>query len=110
MQKISLLVILILITIVVLFGAGFLYFVSYAPPSQLPPNNTTPPPVPSNWPTYSNTDYGFQITFPDSWQGYSVIKSSWTGYVLDNSGNTVTGPLVTFRNPHCTAAKHWQDI
>jgi len=27
-----------------------------------------------DWKTYTNTQYGFKLTFPDSWKGYSVVQ------------------------------------
>jgi hypothetical protein len=63
----------------------------------------------ADWPMYNNKGYGFKITFPDSWKGYSVTKSSWTGRLIDASIN-YNGPLFIFKNPKSTAEQSWQDI
>lgn len=63
----------------------------------------------NNYNQYINQEYGFTIKFSESWKGYSVIKSSWTGQVLQWQG-TITGPLIIFRNPNWTKERHWQDI
>jgi len=34
----------------------------------------------TDWHTYKNTDYGFQLTFGDKWKGYTVVKSSSPAY------------------------------
>lgn len=40
--------------------------------------NTTQTQIPTNtdWRVYNNTDYGFQLTFRDTWKGYKVIKGT----------------------------------
>lgn len=36
----------------------------------------------SDWHTYLNADYNFQLTFPESWKGYKVVKSDMSKYAL----------------------------
>lgn len=65
--------------------------------------------------TYINKKYGFQLTFPDDWKGYSVIENSWTSWTPNGQGTSSTenknaGPLITFRDPRWTNEKRLQDI
>ena len=56
---------------------------------------------------YKNTEYGFQISLPESWRGYFVIIDKWS----DNSLNpTENGPLISIRHPQWTAPNPRQDI
>ncbi len=59
--------------------------------------------------TYKNDEYGFEMTFPDSWLGYSVVKSSWEGRLIDGDTN-YSGAMFVFKNPKTTAQQQWQDI
>ena len=36
----------------------------------------------TDWQTYKNTDYGFQLTFGTKWKGYTVKKQSGSGTAL----------------------------
>lgn len=63
--------------------------------------------------SYKNEAYGFSITLPTSWTGYSIVTSTWDGYTSDNERGDVTiahGPLIAIRNPQWTSAKPYQDI
>ena len=63
--------------------------------------------------TYENTQYGFKITLPKSWENYSVITNEWQGNrITDDQGNSVpeTGPMLKLRNPLWTAQNQRQDI
>lgn len=62
------------------------------------------------WKTYINSEYGFQITFPDSWKGYSVVKQDWQGSENVEGGKTYNGPQIVIKNPKTTATQAWQDI
>lgn len=42
------------------------------PATQQPTQQVTPTPQPAQGIVYTNTQYGFQLNFPDSWKGYSV--------------------------------------
>ncbi len=61
---------------------------------------------------YTNQDYGFELTLPDLWKGYSVLNQTWTGYLINKEESTETksGPEIIIRNPNWTEAKPWQDI
>ncbi|MFA6437274.1 MAG: hypothetical protein WC242_03855 [Candidatus Paceibacterota bacterium] len=63
--------------------------------------------------TYNNQEYGFEMTFSDSWKGYTVLNNTWTGQDISGTSETAkqySGPEIVFRNPNWTGAKHWQDI
>lgn len=62
---------------------------------------------------YKNSEYGFSVALPDSWEGYTVSSSTWTGY--DVSGQSagvpsVTGPFISIHNPQWTGPNTYQDI
>jgi hypothetical protein len=62
---------------------------------------------------YENTQYGFKLTLPKSWESYTVLTDEWKGNrVTDSQAGAVpeTGPMIKIRNPHWTAEKPWQDI
>lgn len=59
--------------------------------------------------TYKNTDYGFDFSLPMDWQGYSVVKTTWTGYPLNKTGDQ-SGPKLLIRNPKWTTDAHYEDL
>ena len=62
---------------------------------------------------YRNEQYGFGMTFPSGWSGYSVVAGTWQGQTHDDQGETTgtyTGPEIILRHPQWTAAAPWQDI
>ena len=61
---------------------------------------------------YNNTDYGFRITLPKSWENYTIVEESWEGYFLDESLNNdkITGPEILVRHPLWTSDNPRQDI
>lgn len=59
---------------------------------------------------YKNTDYGFEITLPTAWQGYSVLTEKWNGQTVDKKAIKFEGPKIIIRNPSWTETKPWQDI
>jgi len=60
--------------------------------------------------TYRNEDYGFELTLPDSWQGYSASTTAWHGQLVDGGSQKFQGPEVIIRNPKWTAKQPWQDL
>jgi len=89
-------IIIIVFVAVILFGGIFVwqYFVEK--------NNPTAGPALSGvegWKTYTNTQYGFELTFPDSWKGYTVEESSWQGWTIDGSSKKYSGSELVFTNP-----------
>jgi len=95
-------IILAIIVVVVILAAG--YFLYYKSPSRVQAPTT------ADWHTYRNTEYGFEITFPDSWKGYTVEVKNWEGHVIDNYQQTYTGPEIIIKNPQTTQTQQWQDI
>jgi len=89
-----------LMVALVVAGFGYLFYAkdTQAPMVQAP-----------EWKTYQDTNYGFEIKFPESWEGYSVVRSSWKGNKIEEEGK-ITGALIIFRNPNWTEERHWQDI
>lgn len=62
---------------------------------------------------YQNVHYGFNFYLPESWSGYAVILSAWTGYSLEEgtAGQAVeTGPILSIRHPQWTQGNPRQDI
>ena len=64
---------------------------------------------------YSNTDYGFDAGLPASWEGYSIIETTWSGQYylkpdLGYSGETASGPKILIRHPLWTEESPWEDI
>lgn len=68
----------------------------------------------SNWKTYTNSQYGFSITLPDSWKGYTVSNSQWEGWNIDpaKGANIVidSGPIITLRHPNWTEVSQREDM
>jgi len=62
---------------------------------------------------YTNSDYGFTLSLPDTWKGYTIITDRWEGRAVDGAqaGETIeSGPIVIVRHPKWTAAHPRQDI
>ena len=61
-------------------------------------------PAVADWRTYTNSDYGFNLTFGDKWSGYTVTKSTPSGTELanyafelpSNDGNFISQTKTTF--------------
>ncbi len=61
---------------------------------------------------YRNTQYGFTFALPESWKGYSIIMSKWTGWILGAVGDQEAeqGPMLSIRNPKWTNEVPCQDV
>ncbi|KPU43287.1 hypothetical protein OXPF_27280 [Oxobacter pfennigii] len=62
---------------------------------------------------YTNTQYGFNFSLPDSWKGYTIVDETWEGAATGESdGEKIVenGPLISIRHPQWTAEKPRQDI
>jgi hypothetical protein len=64
---------------------------------------------------YKNKKYRFRFVLPESWKGYSILVSQWTGEVWDPANREKptreeTGPVITIRHPLWTEADPHQDI
>jgi len=103
-------IIIIIVAAVIIFGGVFAYQNYYLANQQkdnLQTNNTS-----ASWKNYINNEYRFGITFPDSWKGYTVESSSWSGWKVDGSGKIgdYSGVKLIFKNPQTTPQQSWQDI
>lgn len=68
-------------------------------------------PVVSEKLEYVNDQYGFSITLPVSWKGYTTIAESWTGTNIDDPKvPSIQGPELLIRHPLWTVANPRQDI
>lgn len=61
---------------------------------------------------YRNTDFGFCVSLPQSWEGYSIVSQQWDGRDNTPTGSNAVshGPLIAIRNPRWTAKDPHQDI
>ncbi len=59
---------------------------------------------------YSNSDFGFNFSLPDSWRVYSIVQDTWEGNPLVSTGTAQTGPKLLIRNPNWTSALPYEDI
>lgn len=62
---------------------------------------------------YKNTEYGFSISLPETWENFSVSIDTWTGYAIDDQlgdEEYTHGPVVSIHNPKWTAENLYQDI
>jgi len=129
MKKIIIALLIIIIGILLFFFANFLYqelasSIKYYTPVACtmeakicPDGSTVGRTGPTceftqcpDWKNYKNNEFGFELTFPETWKGYSVIKQNWVGHVIDNYQQTYTGTEIIIKNPQTTATQQWQDI
>lgn len=109
-------IIVIVIMAVLIFGGAFLWL-------QFKTNrfDFRAEPVPNeklisqtaDWKTYTNTEYGFEISFPDSWIGYSVTESLWSGFSSDGTidcANYCKGAMFIFKNNKLYNEKKFKGI
>jgi hypothetical protein len=54
---------------------------------------------------YRNSQYGFSVSLPKSWKGYSVVAEKWTGYTNGAQGQVASqqGAEILVRHPLWTA-------
>ncbi len=57
--------------------------------------------------SYTNDTYGFTISLPDSWEGYTVIEDTWQSNVAEDNES---GPQLSIRHPEWTEEVPRQDI
>ena len=71
---------------------------------------TTGKPQPAKSVVYTNKHYGFAFTLPNTWKGFSILVSDWSGF--DSRDNVIKehGPELTIRHPLWTEADPRQDI
>ena len=54
--------------------------------------------------------YGFCISLPENWEGFSVVEERWKGYDPSGGSQVTEGPLVRIRNPEWTENNPRGDI
>lgn len=59
---------------------------------------------------YKNDKYGFEMTLPATWSGYSVSETSWNGNSVTGDNKKYQGVMLVFRNSKWTEKAKWQDI
>ena len=59
---------------------------------------------------YNNAQYGFELTLPVNWTGYSVRNETWEGALEGDDHGGTNGPMITIRHPRWTSAKQYQDV
>jgi hypothetical protein len=85
-------------------------------PAARPPSKTKDsglvPGSPKADVVYRNTDYGFCLWLPKSWDGYSIVLQTWKGSDNTRLGEktVMQGPLIAIRDPRWTAEDPHQDI
>lgn len=98
----------ILIVVVSLMVLGLVgYFLSGKNKEIAPVNEPT---ASSTVVVYSNSDFGFTFSLPESWRGYSIVKNSWEGNPLTATSTKQAGAKLLIRNPKWTSALPYQDI
>lgn len=60
--------------------------------------------------TYRNGEYGFVLSLPESWEGYTVVTETWEGLPVGGSEPVETGPLIRIRHPEWREDAPRQDI
>ncbi len=104
------------ILILIVIGAA-IYFTPVKKPGTSTPTPTPSTPTPTPNLTgiyYKNDKYGFAISLPDSWKGYTIIDDEWDGDTIDAQGQvhtgTIHGPLISVRHPDWDYKAPRQDI
>ena len=59
---------------------------------------------------YTNDRYGFRLSLPSTWEGYSIITDTWAGFPPGSEEASETGPLLSIRHPLWTEDTPRQDI
>lgn len=70
-------------------------------------------PKPARTIEYKNTNYGFSLSMPESWEGYRVLWSEWEGNVVGDDGNVAhvfRGPRLEIRHPKWTQQTPHEDM
>lgn len=109
-----------------LLGASVLGFNGHAAQDTLPIGSSTPSQVEQTGArhetavdsneeavkvSYEDSQYGFRVSLPNSWSGYTVVTEEWEAYpVGDTTGDSLVGPLLRIRHPEWTDDNPRQDI
>ncbi len=76
---------------------------------------STPAPIPVSIPKtalteYRHDQYGFKVSLPENWKGYSIVTDMWEGFGGENNMIIENGPEISIRHPQWTAQNPRQDI
>ncbi len=70
-----------------------------------------PPKQPDPAVEYRNTNLGFRLPLPDSWEGFTVLTETWEGSWIDGSGgDEPQGPMISIVHPDSTTQQPRQNI
>jgi len=114
-MKVSLNIALTVVAIILVVSFGY-FILAGKSPAPVPPvqsQNTIASTKQLSEPiTYDDPEYGFNLSLPASWKGYSVIKDEWIGTKITKNIDIPSekGPLVSIRHPLWTKALPRQDI
>lgn len=71
--------------------SGSIFYITQHKPRTSKPTTETP-----NTFTYTNTTYGFTLTLPEEWKGYSLVPT----HIQSGEAITLRHPLWTSKNPY----------
>jgi len=98
----------IIVLILVGFGGFYAYDKVFAPKIPVQEDNT------SQGITYRNEEYGFELTLPRTWQGYTIDGGKrWDGVIIDAphpEGPDYDGPMIFIVNPQLKSEYRFQGI
>ncbi len=81
--------------------------------AQIPHKSSAKVPSRAGSVIYVNHRYDFCFLLPQSWNGYSILRSDWTGTIRDDEvgmKGKESGPIITIRHPDWTDVAPRQDI
>jgi len=98
-------VLVVVILVIIISITGYFLFIKKTP-------QVSPAPIqPETSIKYTNAQYGFDLSLPISWSGYSIVTTGWEGNMIDNKTNqSVSGPEFLVRHPLWTSENPRQDI
>ena len=59
---------------------------------------------------YQNKEYGFELSLPEGWKGYTTVTEKWEGTPVESGGSVESGPMLLIRHPAWTKENPRQDI
>jgi hypothetical protein len=77
---------------------------------SVPDQRATDKPQTAESVLYTNKHFGFAFTLPNSWKGFSILVSDWSGFDSRDNEMKEHGPEFTIRHPLWTEADPRQDI
>ena len=79
-------------------------------PHEVPTSSSTEQAV--SFVEYSDTELGFSISLPVTWEGFSIQESNWEGLKSGDLGDEIVeqGPIVSLVHPKSTVQQPRQEI